>query len=117
MPILGYETYRQRKYLDRAIQKARIKNPKKAQKYMKPDSNDPNFVLVQGYFNNERPLHCRRTLDQFSYQMTHSTEQKDLNQMTYRWAGEEKKDIPAKFRPLVMVDQLWLWILHDGCTP
>ncbi len=32
----------------------------------------------------------------------------------YRWAKDPKVCPEPKNRPIVMVDQLWLWVLHDG---
>lgn len=72
--------------------------------------------LLKGYVANPavKPVHCRRTLDQFSYYMLNSTETRDKSQVAYRWAKTQKACSEAKDRPIVMVDQLWLWALHDG---
>lgn len=72
--------------------------------------------LLKGYVANPavKPVHCRRTLDQFSYYMLNSTESRDKSQVAYRWAKTQKACNEAKDRPIVMVDQLWLWALHDG---
>ena len=72
--------------------------------------------LLKGYVANPavKPVHCRRTLDQFSYYMLNSTETRDQSQVAYRWAKTQKACDEAKDRPIVMVDQLWLWALHDG---
>jgi len=72
--------------------------------------------LLRGYVANPavKPVHCRRTLDQFSYYMLNSTESRDKSQVAYRWAKTQKACNEAKDRPIVMVDQLWLWALHDG---
>ena len=70
--------------------------------------------VLEGYLDSEqvKPVHCRRTLDQFLYYMLQSTEARDKSQVAYRWAktvGTQPKD-----RPILMVDQLWLWAFHDG---
>lgn len=72
--------------------------------------------LLKGYVANPavKPVHCRRTLDQFSYYMLNSTESRDKSQVAYRWAKTQKACSEAKDRPIVMIDQLWLWALHDG---
>jgi len=136
--------------------------------------------LIEGYLMSEKPLHCRRTLDQYSYYMLETTESRDLDQVVYKWArkqqerqknrasgdahpdfdirkkddlwgtnmevvykwprthvsfhgadasgviqedgrevgGEKSREFAllreAKHRPIIMVDQLWLWILPDG---
>ncbi len=73
-------------------------------------------LLLDGYLNSEqvKPVHCRRTLDQFSYYMLKSTEVRDKGQVTYRWAKKGEWPPAPKDRPIVMIDQLWLWVLHDG---
>ncbi|KAK0722435.1 hypothetical protein B0T26DRAFT_643157 [Lasiosphaeria miniovina] len=80
-------------------------------------------ALLGGYLDaaglDVKPLHCRRTLDQFSYYMLSSTETRDRTQVAYRWAKKPLSalgflDVLAKDRPIIMVDQLWLWALHDG---
>jgi hypothetical protein len=70
--------------------------------------------LLSGYLDSKqvKPVHCRRTLDQFSYYMLNSTEARDKSQVAYRWA--KNVGVEAKNRPIVMVDQLWLWAFHDG---
>jgi len=74
----------------------------------------PTELLINGYLNQDgRPLHCRRTLDQCLYYMLPSTEARDIDQVIYRWARRESEEA-AQARPIIMVDQLWLWVLHDG---
>jgi len=72
--------------------------------------------LLSGYLDSKqvKPVHCRRTLDQFSYYMLNSTEARDKSQVAYRWAKNPTVCSEAKNRPIVMVDQLWLWAFHDG---
>lgn len=115
MPILGFETHGQRKSLSRAIKAA---------------DGDNNYEwatqterLVKSYLKAERSVHCRRTLDQFLYYMLPSTEIRDLDQVIFRSARraecEKKPRDRAKVsdRPVLMVDQLWLWVLSDGNWP
>ena len=109
MPILGFETHRNRKSLARAIKGE-----------TKGDDEGHSSLLVRGYLHDEKakhlkPIHCRRTLDQFSYYMLDSTESRDMDQVMYRWAKKWREQTPAKDRPILMVDQLWLWVLNDGC--
>jgi hypothetical protein len=73
--------------------------------------------VLSGYLDSKttEPVHCRRTLDQFSYYMLNSTEERDKSQVAYRWAKHQiKNTIEPKNRSIVMVDQLWLWAFHDG---
>ncbi|KAK0614626.1 hypothetical protein B0T14DRAFT_436163 [Immersiella caudata] len=72
--------------------------------------------LLSGYLDSKqgKPVHCRRTLDQFSYYMLNSTEARDKSQVAYRWAKNPTVCTEPKNRPIVMVDQLWMWAFHDG---
>jgi hypothetical protein len=83
------------------------------------ESNDS--LLLQGYLDDESPklLHCRRTLDQFSYYMLDTTESRDRDQVIYHWGRKKLAEAreSAGDAPILMVDQLWLWVLHDGKRP
>lgn len=192
MPVLAYEKHRERKVMSRAIRRASHLStlgllPPGGLKNANVDTS-----LIEAYLNTERPLHCRRTLDQYSYYMLETTESRDLDQVVYKWARKQQsrgtKDRPiaetagadvngagqataanvvnteviykvikrpdgsvhegeegggfgmtaaaaenvstvgvpnstseekggrneARHRPVIMVDQLWLWILPDG---
>lgn len=65
--------------------------------------------LIQHYLNSDPPLHIRRTLDQFHYFMTEDTTDRDSDQVIGRYF---KKKFPKKPKPIMMVDQLWLWIIN-----
>lgn len=92
---------------------------------------DEPTSLVRGYVNDEEfPLHCRRTLDQFTYRMLKDTEKRDNTQVIFKWAQKEDKRIRRQRYepkpkpgssdengyPVVMIDQLWLWVLEDEQT-
>lgn len=106
MPILGFETHRQRKYLSRAIIHA------SENKNHKGDTETER--LIKAYMREGSSLHCRRTLDQFLYYMLPSTEARDINQVLYRSAKRDQPDKKVTDRPVLMVDQLWLWLSSDG---
>lgn len=114
MPVFGFETHENRKKLSAAM--------------AKPDQagSSETARLISAYFDNKDfPLHCRRTLDQFTYHMLEDTERRDNTQVMFKWT---KKDQTKKRKgskptsrhrrsyPLLMVDQLWLWILEDEQT-
>ena len=67
--------------------------------------------------DGEAPLHIRRTLDQSYFLSLKDTSERDRDQVVYRetkLAWQEPGDITR----VVMVDQLWLWILDERlCTP
>ncbi|KAK3362425.1 hypothetical protein B0T25DRAFT_6339 [Lasiosphaeria hispida] len=186
MPILSYEKHRERKVMSRAIR--RMLKPRRwrwisAEERAKNANIDTS--LIEAYLTSDKPVHCRRTLDQYSYYMLETTESRDIDQVVYKWArkqqnqhwslknreprsafrgynddgesdgeiggpsdmeviyrwnqreeglqdgdepfraqnyraarGEMARDerIPpgARHRPVIMIDQLWLWVLPDG---
>ncbi|EXJ84037.1 hypothetical protein A1O3_04704 [Capronia epimyces CBS 606.96] len=74
-----------------------------------------------------RPLHIRRTLDQSHYLMLEDTTKRDRDQVVLRRqqgrlgskvapvsdsADADAEDLKDK-DPMVMVDQLWLWVIGD----
>jgi len=68
-------------------------------------------TLIRAYLPHDKPLHIRRTLDQFYYYMLEDTTIRDNDQVVDRWARQKLgKNNPR----ILMVDQLWLWIINDG---
>lgn len=63
--------------------------------------------ILKKYLFNYPPLHPRRTLDQSYYWTLRSTDRRDCDQVVYRWTKEEQ------IARLVMVDQLWMWVLDE----
>ncbi|KAK3349281.1 hypothetical protein B0T25DRAFT_238246 [Lasiosphaeria hispida] len=146
MPVLAFEEHRPRKRMTKAIHKRlrELKTPGAALS-RRPSSLDSSQMdespnrdgntalnapvidtsVIEAYLGHERPIHCRRTLDQYRYYMLETTASRDLDQVVYKWAGKQQKSesggsglgdkvTKAKNRPIIMVDQLWLWILPDG---
>ena len=85
--------------------------------------------LTFRYLHEKPPLHPRRTLDQSYYGALKSTMTRDRDQVVYRATTPEqhgcldpgtcpqcKQDI-RKVPRLIMVDQLWLWILDESESP
>jgi len=60
------------------------------------------------------PLHVRRTLDQFYYWTVEDTALQDRKQVVRR--GTRSLNDPDATTRVVMVDQLWLWILDESRT-
>lgn len=98
--------------------------------------------LIWQYLMSDLPLHCRRTLDQFGYPSLRNTSVRDWDQVLYKRTKFDKdtpssRDTAAKHpkhvdrgaggpsvsaglaadktAKVLMVDQLWLWVL-DGET-
>lgn len=128
MPILAYEEHNARSQVTKAISKAlkirsRLHDPLARQSTvltytsgeLKMDEDRIDTSLVEAYVDSEKPIHCRRTLDQYEYYMLENTEARDMDQVVYRWA--EKRGYEDKKRPVIMVDQLWLWVLPNGGWP
>ena len=98
--------------------------------------------LIWQYLTSNLPFHCRRTLDQFGYPSLRNTSVRDADQVLYKRtkmskdsqaprdhpmkpfkhigrgtnrqasvAGGAHEDVVAK---VLMVDQLWLWVLDGG---
>jgi len=70
-----------------------------------------DVLLLEDYLHHNPPLHGRRTLDQSYYWKIDDTGPRDRDQVVYR-ATKTGKDTRKTTR-VVMVDQLWLYILDD----
>ncbi|KAH8690561.1 hypothetical protein BGW36DRAFT_57335 [Talaromyces proteolyticus] len=87
---------------------------KRIQKIVKvaKESRRSDEKLILAYMFDEIPLHFRRTLDQYYYYTLPTTEARDSDQVVSRyfektWPEEENENL------VLMVDQLWLWILDN----
>ncbi|KAK0392707.1 hypothetical protein NLU13_2202 [Sarocladium strictum] len=69
--------------------------------------------LVEDHLFDDSPLHMRRTLEQFYYWTAPDTTGRDKEQVVCRGTRAQNEDPDATTR-LVMVDQLWLWILDEN---
>lgn len=72
---------------------------------------DADEKLIRAHLTSERPVHIRRTLDQSYYWTLKDTSTRDRDQVVYRATNQEDQN--PRIPRIVMVDQLWLWIL-DG---
>ncbi|KAI1178441.1 hypothetical protein F4777DRAFT_96443 [Nemania sp. FL0916] len=63
--------------------------------------------LLRSSISAKAPLHIRRTLDQYYFPTLEDTSVRDRDQVVYRGT---KYGSPR----VVMVDQLWLWIINDN---
>ncbi|KAM0813428.1 hypothetical protein AB5N19_13422 [Seiridium cardinale] len=66
-------------------------------------------VLLRENVDRKPPLHIRRTLDQYYFLTLDNTSERDRDQVVYR--GTISRSLSTR---VVMVDQLWLWILDDN---
>ncbi|RYO95467.1 hypothetical protein DL762_000029 [Monosporascus cannonballus] len=69
------------------------------------------------YLDETLPLHPRRTLDQFYYSSLTNTATRDVDQTISKWTGsnldEEGRAAAVTDSLMVMVDQLWCWVLDE----
>lgn len=65
--------------------------------------------LLREKVNIHSPLHVRRTLDQYYFLTLDNTSERDRDQVVYRGT----RSLSSTTR-VVMVDQLWMWILDDS---
>ena len=82
--------------------------------------------LMVKYLHVQPPLHPRRTLDQAYYGALRSTRTRDRDQVVYRGTTPQPHDCIGmevclqcnedirKTPRIIMVDQLWLWILDES---
>ena len=63
--------------------------------------------LLRASVSATPPLHVRRTLDQYYFPTLEDTSARDRDQVVYRGTKKGRARI-------VMVDQLWLWIINDS---
>ncbi|KAK3294459.1 uncharacterized protein B0H64DRAFT_188360 [Chaetomium fimeti] len=74
-------------------------------------------VLAYEYIDSPKPLHPRRTLDQFYYSSLWNTSTRDSDQTISKWTGTGVepggRQRAASSSRLIMVDQLWCWVLDE----
>jgi hypothetical protein len=77
------------------------------------------WALTYEYLHSTPPLHPRRSLDQFYYPSLRDTDTRDSDQTVSKWTGsydgmtEDGRDSAAMDSLVVMVDQLWLWVIDE----
>jgi ankyrin repeat protein len=108
MPYLHFETNRRRQEMREAIKRAEQQRSKT--RMSKATTYDE--MLIRAHLATSTvSLHVRRTLDQSFYHNI-DTESRDEDQVVYRYQlrGKDRED-PDCDPKVVMVDQLWMWIL------
>jgi hypothetical protein len=126
MPYLNWATEAERQKLNRII--AIVTKDKSS-----PTPLDEKAILAKidryekllwTYLYDRHPLHVRRTLDQFYYSSLDSTEARDNDQIPHKYFKNrlpESRQCPESgqcpencMHPVLMVDQLWLWVIDEG---
>ncbi|RYP20955.1 hypothetical protein DL765_002492 [Monosporascus sp. GIB2] len=131
--VMGYEVKRQR--LSNVVEETKKKHSK-SRGYLKQEPPAPKYKTLLGtylmtvakvaeemdfeaderllreYVKADAPLHIRRTLDQYYFVTLDDTSERDKDQVVYR-GTKAGQSLPSDTTRVVMVDQLWLWILDD----
>ncbi|KAL4785477.1 hypothetical protein BJX76DRAFT_324360 [Aspergillus varians] len=130
LPYLHWDTYwnllQRRRVIDERLRQGRSRPV--------PDDISRSSLeskLIWKFLGNEPPIHVRRTLDQFGYPNLRSTVARDDDQMLWKRTkktinlnDELGNSIPFQDGPdpqnprfvdgkVLMVDQLWLWIVDQ----
>ena len=111
MPYLHFETTRRRQEMQDAIKRAEMTMRSPYPRLQRATTYDE--MLIRAHLATSTvSLHVRRTLDQSFYHNI-DTEDRDVDQVVYRYQLRGKKaiDDPECDPKIVMVDQLWMWIL------
>jgi hypothetical protein len=113
MPYLHFESSRRREEMQEAIKRAETLRSPLSRKLGKASTFDE--MLIRAHLATSTvSLHVRRTLDQSFYHNI-DTASRDQDQVVYRYQLRGKcQDDPDVDPKIVMVDQLWLWILGKG---
>ena len=69
--------------------------------------------LLRDNLHQDPPMHIRRTLDQSYFLTLDDTGARDRDQVVYR-ETKAGRSFHMRNTRVVMVDQLWLWILDDS---
>lgn len=109
MPYLHFETHRRRQEMQEAINRAESLHSSYSPFIKKAATYDE--MLIRAHLNTSTvSLHVRRTLDQSFYHNI-DTQSRDADQVVYRYQTKAKPGDPNIDPKILMVDQLWMWIL------
>lgn len=128
MPILEYERMGNYKRLRRTLMEvtakarsapdsSRLNDDNGRRAKARDGTGTASQALLHGYATAQYPVHSRRTLDRFANNLLNSTDTEDNYQVVWRWGAKSKAHRGNGDRAIVVVDQLWLWILEDGKKP
>lgn len=133
LPYLHWDSYRQllarRQLISKRMKQGRVRPVPEDVSKSKP----LEAKVIWQYLGSEPPLHCRRTLDQFGYPNLRNTRARDDDQILYKRTKEraeastkrpkppkqtKKGEKPMQESPVadgkvLMVDQLWLWMVDQ----
>ncbi|KAL8824737.1 MAG: hypothetical protein Q9191_004855 [Dirinaria sp. TL-2023a] len=135
MPYLHWDSYKRLQDRASVIQNRRNETRARPVNQEIADGKSMESKLIWQYLESNLPLHCRRTLDQFGYPSLRNTAVRDADQVLYKRTKADKDPQPLretlmkhskhvnKLLPahpasdgaakVLMVDQLWLWVLDN----
>lgn len=119
MPYLNWATEGERQKLNAITGQAKAKQSSNSplDEEAIVGKTDRYEKLLWTYLLDDHPLHIRRTLDQSYYGSLPSTEDRDKDQIPFKFFKEHYPGLVEMGQyPVLMVDQLWMWIL-DSTVP
>jgi hypothetical protein len=131
MPYLHWDTFdshqKRRACLQRLERSSRPREPNPrttstvsatataVQPAIAPGAKTIEHRLLEEYWEDNRPIHARRSLDGFYYPNIRDLEARDKDQVLYKHTREPSSGhLTAK---MLMVDQLWMWVVGDRTQP
>jgi hypothetical protein len=121
MPFLHWEYHEQRLKMHNVIRKVLDTSQSEPSSTEVDEKERTDAMLLWRHLRGDpkHPVHIRRTLDQSYYWTIKDTESRDRDQVVYRATEDEPNrphpdDHPSRGPKVIMVDQLWLWILNGG---
>lgn len=139
LPYLHWDTFQNMNMRAKTVDKRRKQTHSRPIDHGIATGASIESKLIWQYLQSERPVHCRRTLDQYGYPSLHNTAVRDGDQILYKRTKPEAKTAQPKepmrrqerhsnrlassgepqpplddvIAKVLMVDQLWLWILNN----
>ncbi len=71
------------------------------------------YLQPGAHYSDGGNLHFRRSLHQYYYATQAQTYNSDIEQVALRYTREKERALKKK-PVLIMVDQLWMWVLQDA---
>lgn len=135
MPYLHWDSFKRLRDRATVIQERRNDTRARPVNQNIAQGKSMESKLIWQYLMSNLPLHCRRTLDQFGYPSLRNTAVRDADQVLYKRTKADKDAPPLRETPMkhlkhvskilpahstsdgaakvLMVDQLWLWVLDN----
>ena len=137
LPYLHWDSFRNMQ------KRAEIIKQRREQPHARPiardvaNGNSMEHKLIWQHLTSDHPVHCRRTLDQYGYPSLRNTSVRDGDQILYKRTKidadtQQPKELSMKHKSraaaarqspmpstdeadakVLMVDQLWLWIVDN----